>query len=340
MACLFKRSNGIYYVALVNINGKRSWHSTHCLDRSEAEMIAKEISGQLEKPRVITLKVFQRMIKEYAETNFSKGTASIYNRSFQRLIQSVGDIILKCITPLLMEKFKQDCLKEVKPVTANMYLRTIRAAFNVAKEWRLIDANPAKSCKLLRVGDEEPVYLKKEDINTLVKHIKDIQFKRIVLLAIFTGMRRGEIVNLKWEDMDFSNRFIRVRNRDTFKVKGGHPRTIPMHPYIHGLFLTLHQSDGYVFIDSSGKAITPYYITRTFKRCIRKSGLPEKYHFHSLRHTCATWLVNANTPLYDVQKILGHQSITTTQIYAHLPNEHLRRSIENIDFPTQLVGMN
>jgi integrase len=300
-------------------------------DRDDAGRIAKEISKKHEKPRVLTLSVFKRMIEQYAETNYSNGTTSIYKRSFEKLIHSLGDIMIKSVTPLLIEKFKQECHKKVTAETANIYLRTISAAFNRAKDWKLLDDNPAKSCKLIRVQDKEPIYLSKESIKKMLEQISDAQFRLIILLAIHTGMRRGEIVNLKWEDINFSNHLIRVRNRDTFTVKGGHPRTIPLHPYIYKLLKPLQNKEGYVFLDNNGKVITPYYISRTFKKYIRKCKLPEKYHFHSLRHTCGTLLIQMGVPLFDVQKILGHRSINTTQIYAHLENDNLRKSLERLD---------
>ena len=331
MSCTIKRSNGIYYVVLMSGNGKRSWYSTHTRDQEEAGRIAKEISKKHEKPRVLTLSAFKRMIEQYAETNYSSGTASIYKRSFDKLIHCFGDIMLKSVTPLLIEKFKQECHKKVNAETANMYLRTISAAFNRAKEWRLLDDNPAKSCKLIRVPDKEPIYLPKESIKILIDKISDAQFRLIILLAVHTGMRRGEIINLKWEDINFSNHLIRVRNRDTFTVKGGHPRTIPMHPYIYKLLFPLQKTGGYVFVHSNGKVITPYYLSRTFKRYVKKCKLSEKYHFHSLRHTCGSLLIQMGVPLFDVQKILGHRSINTTQIYAHLENDNLRKSLERLD---------
>jgi len=232
---------------------------------------------------------------------------------------------------LLIEKFKQDCLKKVSATTANIYLRTIRAAFNLAKDWRLIDENPVRSCKQIRVPDKEPIYLTNEEINTLKNDVIDCQFARLILLAVYTGMRRGEISNLKWEDIDFCHHQIRIRNRDSFSVKGGHSRSITMHPYIQGLFYPLSKPNGYVFIDDKGQALTPYYITRTFKKYIRQSKLPDNYHFHLLRHTCASLYSQAGLSIYEVQQLLGHKSIATTQIYAHFENDILLRNISKID---------
>jgi integrase len=340
MACLIQRNNGIYTVVYSNLRGRREWRSTGTRNRQEAQRIAEQIVRSSEKPRVITLNVFEQMVYQYAESNFSKGTVSVYKRSFQRLIRSTGDIIIKGVTPLLIEKFKQDCLKKVSATTANIYLRTIRAAFNLAKDWRLIDENPARSCKQIRVPDKEPVYLSYEEINTILAKVTDCQFHQLIMLAVYSGMRRGEICNLKWEDIDFHTRRIRIRNRDSFSVKGGHPRSIGLHPIIHRLLFPLQKPIGYVFVDNKGQALNAKYITRTFKKYVRISKLPDNIHFHSLRHTFTSLFMQAGGSLYELQTILGHRSLTTTQIYAHLENEILFRRIDNIDILSLQQGMN
>jgi integrase/recombinase XerC len=339
MACLFLRSNGIHYIALKDINGERRWISTGSRDRAEAEIIAEPIIQKYENPRIFTLQALQQKVCQYAQTNLSPSTVSVYNRSFQKLIKSVGNIVIKAVTPLLMEKFKEDCLKEISAVTANIYIRTIRAAFRLAVEWRLIELNPAKSCKLIRVPQKEPVFLTRKDIDTLFKNISDPIFRSLIIFALCSGMRVGELCNLRWEDLDFENRIIRIRNRDLFSVKGGHPRTIPMHIFIYREFNSLKHNSGHIFLNTKGLPQSPKNAGRRFKIYVRKSGLSDEVHFHSLRHTCASLLLQEKTPIYEVQKLLGHKSISTTQIYAHLENEHLRQSLDRLDLSKQYAGL-
>lgn len=86
----------------------------------------------------------------------------------------------------------------------------------------------------------------------------------------------------------------------------------------------------HVFVDAHGKPYNGSSVTRKLERIIRKCGLSEKIHFHSLRHTYASWLVRLATPLAEIQKLLGHSSIVTTQIYSHSEEEHLRGAAERI----------
>lgn len=107
-------------------------------------------------------------------------------------------------------------------------------------------------------------------------------------------------------------------------------RTIPINKDLFGLLLKMVPESEHVFVDAKG---TPYHgawVTKYFKRAVIRCGLPNKIHLHSLRHPYASWLVQSSTPLAEVQKLLGHSSVVTTQIYSHLEEEHLRGAVERI----------
>jgi site-specific recombinase XerD len=85
-----------------------------------------------------------------------------------------------------------------------------------------------------------------------------------------------------------------------------------------------------VFTLPDGRPLRIGYVSSTFKKYVRKAGLNDKIHFHSLRHTGATWLVQRDVPIYSVQQILGHSRVDMTQIYSHLDVEHLRKPLEKL----------
>ncbi len=341
MASLINR-NGIFTIVYWDRKlCKRRWFSTHLRNEEDAKRYMESIIDSLEKPkRRLTLSTFSAQIQEYILTNLSKQTSSIYVRSLRFLQESVGDIEIRFLTTQHIEKMKQDRCKKVRNVTVNVNLRTIRAALNLATDWGLIENNPARRCKLLRVPVQDPVFLRLDEFLLLLKSVADGAFRRLFVLAVLTGLRRGEIANLCWEDLDFNRRCIRVRNRSTHTVKGMHPRTILMHSRVADIFQPIKQPSGYVFLGSKGRPINPPSITNKFKDYVRKCGLPDKLHFHSLRHTYASWLVQQSVPIYEVQKLLGHRSIATTEIYAHLEDEGLRHSIERLSMPTSEISNN
>ncbi len=86
----------------------------------------------------------------------------------------------------------------------------------------------------------------------------------------------------------------------------------------------------YVFAKSDGRRFEADFVSHKFKKYIRRARLPESIHFHSLRHTFGSLLAQAGVPIFDIQKLLNHRSISTTQIYSHLSPEHLRASVERL----------
>ena len=141
-------------------------------------------------------------------------------------------------------------------------------------------------------------------------------------------VRQGEILNLKWQDIDFSRRVITVH-----KTKNKDPKVIPLNntaiEILSGKSRVVTIS-GYVFSTQNGTMISRWNLQREFKHALRKAEI-ENFRFHDLRHTFATRLVQSGIDLYTVSKLLGHRDITTTQRYAHHYPESLRSGVEVLD---------
>ncbi|MCX6132601.1 MAG: tyrosine-type recombinase/integrase [Ignavibacteriales bacterium] len=332
MASFFKRSNGIYYTAYRE-KGRSRWISLGTKDLEKARELFASLAPHLDRPRRTNLSGFMQRIEQYSLANLSIGTGSLYTRAFKHLLETLGNLPLRAITPLDIEQFKQARLRKASPVTVNINLRTLRAAFQLAVDWRLIDENPARKCKLLRVPAKDPCFLTLKEFIKLCSVVEDVGFRRLLLFGASTGMRRGELVNLCWEDLDFDRRSIRIRNRCNFVVKGYKPRTIPMSADIYNIFMPLRKPTGYVFSDKQQAPLSAHAISRRFKSLVRKCELPEQLHFHSLRHSYASWMLMANVPISVVKELLGHSSVAVTEIYGHLSNEYLRESVGKLQLP-------
>ena len=332
MASFFKRSNGIYYTAYRE-KGRSRWISLGTRDFDRAREVFDSLAPRLDRPRRMNLCGFTQRIEQYSKANLSAGTSDLYCRAFKKLLETLGNLPLKAITPLDIEQFKQTRLRAAAPVTVNINLRTLRAAFQLAVDWRLIEENPARKCKLLRVPAKDPCFLTLSEFLKICSAVEDVGFRRLLLFAASTGMRRGELVHLCWEDLDFDRRSVRIRNRNNFVVKGYRPRTIPMPADIFNVFSPLRKPTGYVFLDTKGAPLDAHAVSRRFKRYVRKCGLSGELHFHSLRHSYASWMLMANVPISVVKELLGHSSVVVTEIYGHLSNEYLRESASRLQFP-------
>jgi len=165
----------------------------------------------------------------------------------------------------------------------------------------------------------------------LLDGIQEEWFHDLVIFTLNTGMRRGEIINLRWVDVDLEHRLIRIVNQEHFTVKGGRGRTIPMNDTVYTILQNRLSIGSYVFTNQAGGKLYDNYIQHRFKKYIRRLGLNPNLHFHHLRHTFATSLVKQGVPIYEVQHLLGHANVTTTQIYSHMSVEDLRSAVGVLD---------
>jgi integrase len=153
--------------------------------------------------------------------------------------------------------------------------------------------------------------------------------KELVIFAINTGMRRGEILGLTWAGVDFARRTVTI-----FRSKNGERRTIPMNQTVLDLLSQKYakKSSGneLVFASQTETLLDGSNLRRGFA-CALKAAKIENLHFHDLRHTFATRLVQAGVDLYKVQRLLGHKSPIMTQRYAHHFPESLRDGVEILD---------
>jgi len=165
--------------------------------------------------------------------------------------------------------------------------------------------------------------LTKEEIKALYYACPG-HLKPIIVVALNTGMRKGEILNLKWDDLDFRQKIIYLLN-----TKNNEKKEIPMNQVV---FYTLfkvkkHPESPYVFCNKDGK---PYGSVKTaFRNALKKAGI-KNFRFHDLRHTFASHLVMAGVDLNTVKELLGHKDIKMTLRYAHLSPDHKRRAVETL----------
>jgi integrase len=137
---------------------------------------------------------------------------------------------------------------------------------------------------------------------------------------------------VQWGEIDWINARIVIRNSATFTTKSRKNRTLPLHPELGKLLQGIYRSQtaGYVFCDGHGQLLLSSTVSHQFKRALRQNKMPEALHFHSLRHSFASVLVQKGTPIYQVSKLLGHSSVKVTERYAHLYAEDGGKYVDQI----------
>jgi len=287
---------------------------------------------------------FRRLAKEYLKLAKHK---SVENDKYlsKHLLSYFGSYNLDQITPHTLERYRDKRLKEhprcgkkgftsgktISPATVNREMGLLRRMFNAAIRWGWADSNPVSKIKMLKERPDEPHCLDYKEEARLLSHCPP-QVRDIVIMALETGMRRGELVSLKWKDVDMDKEIIQV---SAVKSKGGYTRYIPM---TRGAFDVLDKLQGkgeceYVFLNKEGK---PYRdgssIHAQFNRAVKKAGLDNLgVTFHSLRHTFISRAIMAGLPESVVMKLVGHKDFRMIKRYTHLSPGYLRGSIERLE---------
>ncbi|MBS4027709.1 MAG: site-specific integrase [Ignavibacteriales bacterium] len=331
---LTKRNNGIYYIGYYE-SSKLKWKSTKSRLKTEAHIQLSDIKNFItSKPKEISLPFFISEFLSFADQSFARSTGIIYRVAFRHLENVAGNLPLTNLHAQHFDKYKTFRLSKVKAVTVNKELKNLRAAFNTALRWKYITINPMCNVTNCIESVQTPAFFTRKDFDRLLSLIKEQWLKEIVIFAVCAGMRKGEIINLKWNNIDFDRRTITIESNATFKVKNGKRRVIPMNNICYHLLRTRSEKNISDFVFSiNEKQIYGYWLTHLFKRYIRLAGLSERLKFHSLRATFASWLVMSGTDIYAVSKLLGHSDVSvTTKHYAHLKPETLTNEVNKISF--------
>lgn len=256
------------------------------------------------------------------------------------LIKELGNKPMDEISPILIEKYKRDrrASKTARgtdraPSTVNRELELLSKMFSLAIDQGLAIHNPCRKVKRYREDNERNRYLSDEEEARLIAALDNQRtgLRPLVVLAIHTGMRRGELLSLRWANIDFERGLIHVMNSQREQTKTGHSRSVPMNQVVRAELQALYAESGdteYVFVDQRTKQprVEP---KRGFRMACREAKLKD-FHFHDLRHTTATRLAEAGVGTRGIMAILGHSCIQTSARYTHATDEGLRRAVESL----------
>ena len=230
-------------------------------------------------------------------------------------------------------------LRKITPTTLNIELRSIKSAFNKAYKWGILEEHPLKEVSLLKIDSKPVRWLTKEELQKILDNTKSPILKDLFEFAAHSGLRLGELRNLIWNYVEFrpDRIYITVANLVGFKTKSGKNRTIPLDrtagEIIKRRYANRCEKSYYVFDrvrTNKGIQLTKSWVTHSFKKAARAAGLGN-YKMHHLPHTAASWAIQKNVPVAALKELLGHQSINTTMIYAHIGESALSHEIAKLD---------
>lgn len=236
------------------------------------------------------------------------------------LVPFFGKLLLEDITPQHIEQYRALRLKKIKPITTNRELALLKGMFTKAIDYGFATSNPVKRVKMIPETDSarERILTREEEARLMDVAIE--HFKPFLTIALNSGMRRGEILNLRWAQVDFQGRLVHV-----IKTKRNKNRVVPMNESLFRALQGLRneaRGDDWVY---------PYRnVSGVFEAARKKAGLLG-LRLHDLRHTFATRLIHAGVDVFTVQKILGHSTITMTMRYVHSFEPEMRAAVARLD---------
>lgn len=276
---------------------------------------------RFKKDRKIRFEDFAKEYLDYAKIN--KRSWGRDESSLKRLLPHFKDMLLSKITPRHIEEYKKKRLDDkVKAGTINRELASLKHMFTIAEKLgKFDDKNPVKKVEFFQERQYVMKILDREEINRLIDAAAD-HLKPILIIALNTGMRKGEIFNLRWSDIDFIDQYIHIK-----KTKSNIMRKVPMNAVVATTLEKIERKSEFIFPSSWSKKHKHINdVFRLFKAVCKKAGI-EDLRFNDLRHTAATLMVTGGVPLVTVSQILGHATIHMTMKYAHPTPEDKRKAV-------------
>lgn len=301
-------------------------HLRQRLARGETIHTSATAQGQLLGPFART------WYDTYVVTNNKAGECQNKHAAlFRCIVPFFGDRPVGSITAYHVEQYKAHLRRRgLSPKTINNRLNILNTCLRTAYEWLDIRRTPPKIARL-KCPPPKTDYLSLDECGLLLSRATGV-LREMLLTALRTGMRRGEIIGLQWSSIDWQTQHIIVRHsfceytNELSTTKSNRERYIPIDAELYGALCNRRRDTGYVFVDRYRRHFSGKQLALQLKRLCKTVGL-RSIGWHTLRHTFASHLTMKGVPLNIVQALLGHSAITTTMRYAHVAPSTLRIAI-------------
>ena len=356
---------GYYYAVLSFYDSKNKRHVKYIStglpekgNKRKAEAVLVKIRNAFEPPAEIGELCSNMLFADYllgwleiVKVRVKPTTFGSYESMVKQTIEPYfrnKPITLKDLEARHIQQFYSEKLRTVKPNSVIHYHAVIHQALKYAMKTDLVAQNVAMKVDRPKKNDFQPVFLDAAELQHLFEVVKGTKLELPVLVAAFYGLRRGEVLGLKWDAIDFERGTLTIKRTVTSVNVGGKTqvieqesaktkssmRTLPLVGRFKEYFAEVkvaqelnkqvcgncynYEYDGFVFVDELGERMRPDYLTSQFPAFIQRHGM-KKMRFHDLRHSCASLLLANGVPLKQIQDWLGHSDFSTTaNIYAHL----------------------
>ena len=350
MATLFYREDRGEYWATGMVNGRRVRRKMH-RNRTEAKRrfarFVIELEDLAEAPRVddrMTLgEFFEREYREWATVHKAASTVGREALVVRTWTEIVGDGPMASISKRMAERFRtvrrtRPSVRTGRPVsarTSNHEVGIVSFMLGKAVEWEILRVNPLAGLKRLPENKKDPRWLTADEVDALMDVLPD-RLRAVVVVALNTGLRKGELRRLEWSDVDLRGRVLMVRHKGEEHTKSRKERVVDLNG-VAVETLRLHRVavrkrfgrvPAHVFVTEDGTALGNNLL-RDLKDVYADAGI-QKATIHTLRHTFGAHAAMAGVPIPTLQKLMGHADIKTTMVYVHVDRRHQAEAVERV----------
>lgn len=332
-----------YYIRYKNpkkVNCQRKIGNAEILSLSQARALARRKLAEVamgEDPFKDAPLNLSPTLEAFAENDYIPYVKT-YKKSWEMDISRIRNHLLPYFGTMRMKDIEKrdvvqlinDQLPTYKPGSINRVIILLRYMFNLAIKWEIegVFRNPTAGIPLLKENNQVERFLSAEEAKALliaIKASKNPMLQHIVSMLILTGARKREVLDAKWEDFDMERTSWRIPN-----TKAGKARIVPLSDTATALLTKLRKKKRSPYAFANPITLKPYKSIYYSWHTARKEAGLDDVRIHDLRHSFASFLVNAGRSLYEVQTLLGHTQIKTTQRYAHLSTTSLRAASNEV----------
>lgn len=342
-----KRSDGRWEASVMHESRRRYVYGQTRREVVEklAELKKQQEQGADFSRKNLTVETYlNQWLADVVTPNLRPRTAERYKELTNKyLIPQLGLHKIRELNPMHVQKFINALPKTIKPLTVRNIRAVLRRALNNAIAWRLVEYNAAQVVTLPKAEKQRTGSLELEQVQKFLAVVKGHRLEALYLIAVVLGLRQGEILGLRREDVDLDKLELRIDSQVLWE--GGKLKRVPTKTdaskrsvYIPDLLIeplrrVLEEpaNGSLLFPSEVGTPISPRNLVRQFKALLKKAGLPDTIRFHDLRHTAASFALANGMDIKTTQDMLGHaQASTTLDIYGHVLKENKRVVVNDV----------
>lgn len=328
MACLYPRGKTFWIIYYKD--GKKIQRSLKTTDKRVAQYRKNEIEMSLargESPLPDLAATASQCLDAFKKSRAGIISDQTEKTDIPRIREFIKDSGISKIRDITEEKLKAHLDKRIlndgiSNMTANHTIRAMKTFLSFCVRKNYISESPIKHMTKYPIDQKEPRFLSSDEIRALVSAAEGSPIRHLVLTAVYTGMRLGEIERLTWDDIDFESGTITV-----LKSKSKKFRKIPLHKELRAELLLIKKNGGAFFDPMTRKALD-----WQFELIKNKMISVPHFRFHDLRHTFASMMIKSGVDIYTVSRFLGHSGVAVTERYSHLYQDHANEAMKRLQF--------